>query len=287
MPLVNLKNILEKAKKGKYAIGAFNIYNIEDITAVILAAEEVNAPVILQASGSALRHSTIEDIAGVITRRARQSIVPICLHLDHSTDYSTIIKAIKEGFSSVMFDGSLLSYEENMVKTKEIVKIAHALDVTVEAEVGRVGRLDDEESNFEEGSSNPKEVKEFVSATNIDACAVAIGTMHGMREQKTKIDFQLLKKIREIVDISLVLHGSSGVMEEELTKLGPSGIQKVNVGTRLKKVFTDTLRNQLNEDTILFDHVKLLEFAIEAVKKEVIHKITVFGSANKAIDILQ
>ena len=155
MPLINLKIILEKAKKENYAIGAFNIYNIEDITAVILAAEEANAPVILQACGSDLGYSTIEDIAGLVTRRARQSIVPICLHLDHSTDYSSIFKAIKEGFSSVMFDGSLLSYEENMAKTREIVKIAHALDVTVEAEIGRVGRSDDEESNFEESLSNP------------------------------------------------------------------------------------------------------------------------------------
>jgi ketose-bisphosphate aldolase len=281
MPVVNLNAMLNKAKEEKYAVGAFNIFNIEDITAVLAAAEEVKAPVILMTNGLALQHSTMEDLAAIIRRRAQLAKIPVCLHLDHCTDYGTIIKAIDLGYTSVMFDGSSLPYEENVKKTKEIVKVAHVLDVSVEAEIGVIGRSEDGEEECNMILSVPEEVARFIKDGGIDACAVSIGTVHAMQKQEMKIDFPLLKKIQSITNVPLVLHGSSGVVEDDLRKLGPEGIQKVNVGTRLRRVFTDELRAQLDQKPQLYCQIQFYKYCMEAVKKEIIHKMGLFGCTGK------
>ena len=282
MSLVNFNDILAKAKEGKYAIGAFNFFIKEDLEAIIGAAEEVNAPVIVMTSPSAIIHSAIPDIAHYIRKRAHLSSVPICLHLDHATDYSTIVRAMDAGYTSVMYDGSLLPYEENVKNTKEIVKIAHALNITVEGEIGRVGRSEDGEEGIGTVLSVPEKVKEYVEVTSIDACAIAIGSQHAMQKQEANLDFNRLKAIREVVDLSLVLHGSSGVVEDELKIIGECGIQKVNIGTRLKRVFTDTMREMIARNPNLHNHVKILEACTGAVKKEVIHKMELLGCTDKA-----
>ncbi len=282
MSLVNFNDILAKAKEGKYAVGAFNFFIEEDLKAIIGAAEEVNAPVIVMASPSAIIHSAIPDIAHYIRKRAYLSSVPICLHLDHATDYSTIVRAMAAGFTSVMYDGSLLPYEENVKNTKEIVKIAHALNITVEGEIGRVGRSEDGEEGIGTVLSVPEEVKEYVEVTSIDACAIAIGSHHAMQKQEANLDFNRLKAIREVVDLPLVLHGSSGVVEDELKIIGECGIQKVNIGTRLKRVFTDTMREIIARNPNLHNHVKILEACTGAVKKEVIHKMELLGCTDNA-----
>jgi ketose-bisphosphate aldolase len=281
MPVVNLNAMLNKAKEEKYAVGAFNIFNIEDITAVLAAAEEAKSPVILMTNGLALQHSTMEDLAVIIRRRAQLAKIPVCLHLDHSTDYGTIIKAIHLGYTSVMFDGSSLPYEENVKKTKEIVKVAHVLDVSVEAEIGVIGKSEDGGEEHNMILSVPEEVPRFIKDTGIDACAVSIGTVHAMQKQEMKIDFPLLKQIQSITDIPLVLHGSSGVVEDDLRKLGPAGIQKVNVGTRLRRVFTDEFRAQLDQRPQLHCQIQFYKYCMEAVKKEIIHKMGLFGCVGK------
>ncbi|MGD9155994.1 MAG: class II fructose-bisphosphate aldolase [Bacillota bacterium] len=281
MPLVNLNTILNKAKQEKYAVGAFNIFNIEDITAVLEAAEEIKSPVILMTNGLALQHSSMEDLAAIIRRRAQSAEIPVCLHLDHAINYEIIIKAMNLGYTSVMFDGSLLPYEENVNKTKEIVKVAHVLGVSVEAEIGVVGKSEDGEEEYNMVLSVPEEVAQFIEDTGIDACAVSIGTVHAMQKQEMKINFPLLNKIQKLTDIPLVLHGSSGAMEDDLKKLGPAGIQKVNVGTRLRRVFTDELRARLLQRPDLHCQIQLYEYCIEAVKNEVIHKMALFGCAGK------
>ncbi|AZO94283.1 class II fructose-bisphosphate aldolase [Halocella sp. SP3-1] len=282
MSLVNLNDILVKAKKGKYAVGAFNFFIKEDLEAIISAAEEVHSPVIVMTSPSAVKHWDIIDIAQYVRRRAHLSTVPVCLHLDHATDYNTIIKAMDEGYSSVMYDGSLLSYEENVKNTKEIVKVAHALNITVEGEIGRVGRSEDGEEEIDTVLSVPEEVKEYVEVTGIDACAIAIGSQHAMQKQEANLDFDRLKAIRAVVDLPLVLHGSSGVVEEELKKIGKAGMQKVNIGTRLKRVFSDTMRKMLNNNKELHNQVKVLEACTDSVKNEVIHKMELLGCIAKA-----
>ena len=282
MPLLNLKSILEDAYKNNYAIGAFNVYNIEDITAVIKAAEEASSPVILMTSSSAVNHSTVEDLGAIITRRAKNSKVPICLHLDHATTFQEIVKAINSGYTSVMFDGSSLPYEENVLKTNEVVKVAKYLNVSVEAEIGRVGNSEEGNDDFEMILSEPKEVQMFINDTNIDACAIAIGTQHGMQKQDAKLDFKRLKEINKIKNVPLVLHGSSGVSDKDLHKVAANGIDKVNIGTRLKRVFSDSLRSEINNNPEEHNHIKLLNPSIEKVKEEVIKKIKLLGCDNKA-----
>ena len=307
MPLENLNSMLTRARRGNYAVGAFNVYHLQDITAVIEAAEAVRSPVILATTRVAFAHSTLEDLVAVITRRARAAEIPVCLHLDHAQNFDTIVRAIFAGYTSVMFDGSSLPLAENIQQTREVVKVAEQLNVSVEAEIGRVGRAQtqysgkkaaeaDEKSKrekklmakFEEKTedgavfSNPGEVKQFVEKTGIDACAIAIGSLHGMQKQEASLDFNLLEEIRSRVDIPLVLHGSSGVKERELKEIGARGIQKVNIGTRLQRVFTDEMRRVFAKNKNLHDSVKVLESAREALKKEVIHKIKVLGSNSKA-----
>ncbi len=281
MSLVNLNNMLFEAFKGGYAVGAFNVYNIEDITAVVNAAEEAKSPVILMTSSSAIVHSGMEELASIIKCRANNTTVPICLHLDHATDYKKIIKAMYIGYSSVMYDGSLLSYEKNVNNTKEIVKVAHSLNVTVEAEIGRVGNSEEGNKELHMVLSKPDEVKSFVEETGIDACAIAIGSSHGMQKQKANLNFKLLDRIRNEVDLPLVLHGSSGVIEAELTEAGRRGIQKVNIGTRLKRVFSDMLKKNVAGNKEIHNHVKLLRPSINAVKDEVMHKMKILGCINK------
>ncbi|MCF8001273.1 MAG: class II fructose-bisphosphate aldolase [Halanaerobiales bacterium] len=282
MGLVNLNEILKPAQRSDYAVGAFNVYNIEDITAVLKAAEESNSPVILMTSNTALKHSNVKDLAAIITRRAQEIEVPVCLHLDHANDFETMVKAIDAGYTSVMFDGSSLSYDINVEKTQEIVKVAHSLGVTVEAEIGRVGKSEEGDEDFETILSVPNEVKSFVNDTDIDACAIAIGTQHGMQTQAAEIDFQRLSKIRDLVEVPLVLHGSSGVKDEELKIMGKKGIQKVNIGTRLKRVFTDTLRDKLSSNKNLHNHITALSPCIDEVSKEVKYKMKMLGCNRKA-----
>ncbi len=311
MPLENLNNMLARARRENYAVGAFNVYHLQDITAVLAAAEAVRSPVILATTRAAFAHSTREDLAEVIKRRARAAEIPVCLHLDHARDFDTIVRAIFAGYTSVMFDGSSLPLAENIQQTREVVKVAEPLNVSVEAEIGRVGRAQTQyseekaaesaekskpakkskqeeklksksEEETEDGAvfSDPGEVEKFVEETGIDSCAIAIGSLHGMQKQEASLNLNLLEEIRKRVDIPLVLHGSSGVKESELKEIGARGIQKVNIGTRLQRVFTDEMRRVLAENKNLHDSVKVLESAREALKKEVIHKIKVLGSSN-------
>ena len=278
MTSVNLEEILKYNNKDS-AIGGLNIYNIEDITAVLSAADKANAPIILQTSQKALNHSTMEDLAHIIKRRSKDLSIPICLHLDHAKDFDLIKKAIELGYSSVMYDGSKLPLLENIENTKKVVDYAHKKGVSVEGEVGTITRVtgDNEEAN---NLSSPEDVKEFIQSTDVDACAVSIGSKHAVDRQKLKLEIDLLKDINKIAEKLLVLHGSSGVIESEIKKAIKNGIKKINVSTRLKTAFCNSIRQVLNEKPDLNDHVKLLRPSIEAVKKEVKHLLSLYGSEN-------
>ena len=282
--LVTGKEILLDAQKNGYAVGAFNVNNMEIVQAIVEAAEETDSPVILQASQGGLKYAGIEYIAALGKLAGRNAKVPVALHLDHGTDFSQIMKCIRNGFTSVMIDASKLNLEENIAYTKKVVEIAHAVGVTVEAELGKIGGTEDDvvvdakEAIF----TDPEEAKIFVEETGIDYLAIAVGTAHGVYKGVPKIQYDIIKDIREKVDVPLVLHGSSGVPEESIKKAVPLGITKINIDTDLRIAFSQAVKNFAKENPDEIDPRKLLGPAKEAMKKKIIEKMHIFGSSGKA-----
>lgn len=281
--LVTGKEIVLDAQKNGYAVGAFNVNNMEIVQAIIEAAEETNSPVILQASQGGIKYAGVEYIAALGRLAGNNAKVPVALHLDHGTDFEQIIQCIRHGFTSVMIDASQYSLEENIRITKEIVKIAHAAGVSVEAELGKIGGTEDDITVDEKDATftDPEEAKRFVDETGVDFLAIAVGTSHGVYKGEPNIDFDRIKAIREIVDVPLVLHGSSGVPEEALRKAIPLGICKINIDTDLRVRFSDGVKNLIKESPDEIDPRKILKPAKDAMKEIIIEKMHIFGSAGK------
>ena len=232
--LVNTKTVLQDAQSGKYAVAAFNVYNLETVQAAINVAEKKSQPVIIALGERYFPTVDIEGFSAMVKVMAEKASIPVSLHLDHAYEKESIIRAIRCGFTSVMYDGSKYELDQNIYHTKEIVEIAHMADVSVEAEIGSVARgaFSDEEEG--DGTlTNPPSAKKFVAETGVDFLAAAIGTVHGMYKGAPNIDLLLLDKIREAVEIPLVLHGGSGTPEEILKKAIQFGICKVNVNTEI------------------------------------------------------
>ncbi len=282
--LVTGKEILQDAQDKGYAVGAFNVNNMEIIQAIIEAAEETKSPVILQASQGGISYAGIEYIAALAKTAAENASVPVAIHLDHGTDFKQIIGCIRNGFSSVMIDGSQYPFEENIEKTKEVVEIAHAVGVSVEAELGKIGGTEDDVSVDEKDATftDPKEAKEFVERTGVDSLAIAVGTAHGVYKGEPNIDFDRIKEIRSLVDVPLVLHGSSGVAYKDLEKAISLGICKVNIDTDLRRAFTEAIHDFVAKNPEVIDPRKILGPAKEAMKETIKEKMEVFGSVNKA-----
>jgi len=230
----NTKNILEDAQRGKYGVAAFNVYSLETVQAAIKVAERENQPVIIALGERYFPTVDVEGFSAMVRAMAEKASIPVSLHLDHAYEMESIIRAIRCGFTSVMFDGSAYDFEENMRLTKEIVEIAHMAGVSVEAEIGSLARgsfSDEEEGN---GTlTDPKSAKEFVEETGVDFLAAAIGTVHGMYKGEPKIDLDLLERIRQAVDVPLVLHGGSGTPDETIRQAIQAGISKINVNTEV------------------------------------------------------
>lgn len=232
--LVNTKEMLTQAQQGQYAVAAFNVYNLETAQAAIQVSEREGTPVIIALGERYFPTVDVEGFAAMIKAMAEKVKVPVALHLDHAYEKESIIRAIRAGFTSVMYDGSKYDLAQNIHSTKEIVEIAHMAGVSVEAEIGSVARgaFSDEEEG--DGTlTDPESAKAFVAETNVDFLAAAIGTVHGMYKGEPKIDLALLEKIREAVGIPLVLHGGSGTPDDVLKKAIELGICKVNVNTEV------------------------------------------------------
>jgi len=232
--LVNTKEILTKAQQEQYAVAAFNVYNLETAQAAIQASEREGTPVIIALGERYFPTVDVEGFSAMVKAMAEKAKIPVALHLDHAYEKESIIRAIRAGFTSVMYDGSKYNLEQNIHFTKEIVEIAHMAGVSVEAEIGSVARgaFSDEEEG--DGTlTDPQSAKAFVAETNVDFLAAAIGTVHGMYKGEPKIDLALLERIREAVGIPLVLHGGSGTPEDVLEKAIKLGICKVNVNTEV------------------------------------------------------
>ena len=309
MSLVTTKEMFKKSMEEGFAIGAFNVNNMEIIQAIVEAASEANSPVILQASASAIKYAGINYLMKMVEAACMDyPNVPIALHLDHGPDFETCKMCIDAGFTSVMIDGSKYSFEENIELTKKVVDYAHSKGVVVEAELGKLAGVEDEVNVSEKDAiyTNPKEAEEFVKRTGCDSLAIAIGTSHGAYKFKgeAKLRFDILAEIKKLIpDTPIVLHGASsvipelvelcnnyggdipgakGVPNEMLVEASKSGVSKVNVDTDLRLAMTGAIRKVFSEDPSAFDPRKYLVPARDLVKETVKNKIVnVFGSENK------
>jgi fructose-bisphosphate aldolase class II len=283
MTLCNPKAWILEAQRGGYAIGAFNGNTLEQMQSVALAAAAENAPVIVQVSHRALQYLGsgseilgLRYVAAMGVVAAQSVSVPVALHLDHANE-DEVVQAVALGFTSVMFDGSLLSYEENVQVTRRLAKIAHAADVCIEAELGEVPKPGVSDST--EALTDPDEAKAFVEATGIDTLAVALGSVHAETEKHISIELERLNAIRQSVSVPLVLHGSSGVNDAEIAEGIRLGLSKINVATQLNVVFTQAVRDTVGKSV---DPRKYLAPAREAMTEAVRERIRFFGAAGKA-----
>ena len=269
--LANMNQIFEYwGDKG--AVAGFNVFGYEDTMAVVRAAERLNVPVMLMTNRDCVRHMPLRYLAPMLLTAAKESKVPVAVHLDHSASVDTAMTAIELGFNSVMFDGSQLPVEENIRETARLIEFAHSRNVSVEAEIGSVG-YDDGAIQAEARLTTPEDVSTFMSGAPVDALAVAVGTVHRMVKQTANIDFDLLSKLSEKTDVPLVIHGSSGVPDDQLRKLALAGAKKINIGTNLRLAFGNTLRSQMEADPKVFDRLVLFKGCMEAVEEAALHKM--------------
>ena len=284
MSLVPISVLLKKAEEGGYAVGGFNCNNMEIVQAIIAAAEAENSPVIMQASQGAIKYAGIEYITAMAKIAAENATVPVALHLDHGTSFEQTMKCIRQGFSSVMIDGSKLPFDDNVELTKRVIAVASAVGVSVEAELGKIGGTEDDIHVDEKDAffTKPEEAKEFVERTGVDALAVSIGTAHGQYKGTPELDFPRLEKIRSMVNVPIVLHGSSGVPDEAIKEAIKRGVRKVNIDTNIREAFVQACRDVLDNDAKEIDPRMVLGPAREAATAIIREKIRLFGSSGKA-----
>lgn len=290
--LVTMKEIVQEAKEKKYAVGAFNAPNLESILAVIAVAEEENIPVILQHAEVHNNLISLDIIGPIMLELARKSTIPVCVHLDHGASFDMCMEAIRLGFTSIMYDASSKSYEENVKETKEIVKIAHAVGVSVEAELGHVftsaigggegrGAVDlSDYASEDDCYTNPEQAKHFVENTGVDALAISFGTSHGVYLKKPVLDLNRIRMIKEKIDIPFVMHGGSGVSDADFKTAIQNGITKINYYTYMSmaggKAAKDFIDSCESKDHIFFHDLSLA--AIEGMKENARYAMRVFSN---------
>jgi tagatose 1,6-diphosphate aldolase GatY/KbaY len=283
MPLVTSEKMLLDAQKGGYAVGAFNVENMEMVKAVIAAAEELNAPVMLQTTPSTVKYGSLETFAAIVTAEAKKATVPVALHLDHGGSYDLAVSAMKEGYTSIMIDGSHEAFENNIFVSKMVVEAATAIGIPVEAELGKVGGKEDDLEAEADTNTDPMQAKEFVERTGINSLAVAIGTAHGFYNGTPVLDKERLSEIRKVVSIPLVLHGASGLSDEDVKDCVRRGICKVNFATELRVAYTDGIKDLLKEKPDTFDPKSLGKAGMAKLKDLVKGRILVCGCDNKVV----
>lgn len=282
MPLVTTKEMLQKAYSEGFAVCAFAVHNLEIMKAVISAAGDCQSPVILQTTPSTIQYLGMKYIVQTVKTLAEESGVQAALHLDHGNSFETVMACIRGGYTSIMIDGSHLDFEENILLSKKVVEACKPLGIPVEAELGSILRNDGK--NADDGSAfftDPDLAEEFVYRTEIDFLAPAFGTIHGIYRKKPKLDFERLRKIADKTGVPLVMHGASGLEDEEMRRSLKYGISKVNFSTELKMGFAKELRGYLLENTNESDPRKYFLSARETVKKIAFSKISLLGANHK------
>ncbi len=276
--LYNMKELLAPTLEHHFAIPAFNTSNNMTLTAAVEVAEELNAPVIIEIHPSELAFVKDSFVSAVLAE-AHSASVPVCIHLDHGANMDEIVKAISLGFTSVMIDGSHLSFEENVAQTKAVVQIAHAANVSVEAELGTIGTMEGNQIIY----TDPADAKRFVEETGVDTLAIAIGTRHGLYPKGLipKIELELLKEIRKAVSIPLVLHGGSNNPDDEIEQACLTGVSKLNISSDIKSAFYKKCREVLKDESLLEPNV-IYPPCIDEMKKVMRQKMDLFHTTGKA-----
>ncbi|MDD3776111.1 MAG: class II fructose-bisphosphate aldolase family protein [Actinomycetota bacterium] len=287
MALINLKDLLTHAQQNKYAVGAFNVTNLDLIDTLIDSAVEENSPIIMQIAEVHFKYLNFEEIGPAIINAANKVRIPICVHLDHGQSLQTVVRAIRAGFTSVMFDGSKYPLDENIARTKEVVNIAHSVGVSVEGEIGAIGgeavgeQAATAHAAQRELFTKVEEAIRFREETNLDAMAIAIGNVHGLYKGEPELDFDRLTKIRNSVDVPLVLHGGSGISDDDFRKAVSLGICKINFYTEMSNNAVDAARTYLQQNPGAISYPDLVKKAMLAAKETVKDRLRVFGSAKQ------
>lgn len=281
--LVNLKEILKYAEDNNCAIGMFNATGLDSLRAIIEAAEELNSPVIIAHAEVHNIYNDISIVGPLMLNVAKNAKVPVCVHLDHGTSLEMIKRAIDIGFTSIMIDASALSFEENIKLTKKVVSMCHPLNISVEGEIGRLVTLEDSNklsdtlNNKEYYYTKPKEAKEFVRQTNVDALAIAFGTQHGFYKETPELKIDVIKEVRKEVNIPLVMHGGSGLSDEQFRECIKAGIRKINYYSYMSKAGYEAAKKVIDSNTTKYMHD--VEYAsYKAMKENVLKTIKIFNS---------
>lgn len=283
MPLVTTKQMLSDAQKENYAVGAFNVENMEMVMAVMEAAEELKSPVIMQTTPSTVKYAGLDYFLANVKAAAERATVPIAIHLDHGSSFDLAMQAYRTGYTSIMIDGSHGSFEENIAVSKAVADACRPSGIPVEAELGKVGgKEDDLDGGDDNPYTDPEQAAEFVKRTGITSLAVAIGTAHGVYQGEPKLDLERLSEIHKAVEIPLVLHGTSGVPDETVTECVNRGICKVNYATDLRIAFTSGVKKVFAEHSEVIDPKKYNAAGKECVKSYVKTKMQVVKSVGKA-----
>ena len=280
--LVNMNEVLYPAKQKKYAVGLFNAVNLEMARGIIAAAEEAGSPVIMGSAEVLFPYGPLEELSYYLLPMAKKADVPVVIHLDHGLKKETCQKALELGFSSIMYDCSTDSYEENVRKMKEMAEIAHSYGATIEGELGHVGNNEDGEDmqNPSRYFTDPKLAKDFVEKTGVDALAIAVGNAHGAYKLPPKLDFSRIQAIASAVDVPLVLHGGSGLTDDDFRKAVSLGISKVNIFTDINVAAARAAAKASSEADKGI--TEMIPFVVDAVKQETMKKMTLFGCNGKA-----
>ena len=282
MPFVTTKKMLQDAQDGHYAVGAFNVENMEMVMAVIEAAEEMNAPVIMQTTPSTVKYAGLDYYLANVKAAAERADIPVALHLDHGSSYGLAMQALRTGYTSIMIDGSHEGCEDNVVLTKAVVDACRPSGIPVEAELGKVGgKEDDLDGGDGDGYTDPNQAKEFVERTGASSLAVAIGTAHGLYKGEPMLEQERLSNIRQVVSVPLVLHGASGVPDEAVREAIRRGICKVNYATELRIAYSNGIKEVLKTDPDIIDPKKYGAIGKKYVKTFVMEKIRNCGFVNK------
>ncbi|TQX30578.1 tagatose-bisphosphate aldolase subunit GatY [Clostridioides difficile] len=288
MALVTTKQILLDAQEGHYAVGAFNVENMEMVMAVMEAAEELKSPVILQTTPSTIKYAGLDYYLANVKVASEKASVPVAMHLDHGSSFGLAMQALRVGYTSIMIDGSHESYEDNISISKSVVDACMPSDIPVEAELGKVGGKEDDLDGGDGGAyTDPLEAKEFVERTGVSSLAVAIGTAHGLYKGEPKLDLDRLSEIREVVSVPLVLHGGSGIPDEVIKESIKRGICKVNYATELRIAYSNGVKDVLNSDPEVIDPKKYGKKGLESVKDFVKSRMEVCGCVGKAIETVK
>jgi len=282
--LVTSKELLLDAQKNNYAVGAFNTNNLEITKAIIQAAEVKKAPILVQISAGAMRYAGVEYLPMIVAKAAKLASIPVAIHLDHGPSFETVMVSLRAGFTSIMRDASKLPYDENVAEVVKVVEACHAIGIPVEAEIGRIGGAEEHVvvSDREALMSDPVECAQFVEDAGFDFLAVAIGNAHGFYKGVPKLDFKRLEEIRDRVSVPLVLHGASGIPDDQITMAVERGICKINIDTEIRNAFIRTMQKFTAENPDQIDPRKVFAPCIVAMQAVVERKIDIFQSAGRA-----